>query len=92
MPFNNAARQLVFTESGRGVETTIVDGRFVDRRMTTVDEAAIREELAEIMVAFRCDFDVVAHANKQAEPYLLEANRNVAAVDVGVEAFLRPQT
>ena len=92
MPFNNAARQLVFSESGRGVETTIVDGRIVmrDRRMTTVDEAAIREELAEIMVAFRRDFDVVAHANQQATPYLLEANRSVATVDVGVEGFLRP--
>jgi 5-methylthioadenosine/S-adenosylhomocysteine deaminase len=92
MPFNNAARQLVFSESGRGVETTIVDGRIVmrDRRMTTVDEAAIREELAEIMVTFRRDFDGVAHANQQATPYLLEANRNLATVDVGVEAFLRP--
>ncbi len=61
-----------------------------DRRMTTVDEAAVREELAEIMVAFRRDFDVVAHANQQATPYLLEANRSVATVDVGVEGFLRP--
>ena len=57
---------------------------------TTVDEAAIREELAEIMVAFRRDFGVVAHANHQATPYLLEANRSVATVDVGVERFLRP--
>ena len=40
MPFNSATRQLVFSESGRGVETTIVDGRIVmrDRRMVTVDE------------------------------------------------------
>src|SRR5260370_39736603 len=89
---SDAARQLVFRESGRGVETPIVDGRIVmrDRRMTTVDEAAIREELAEIMVAFRRDFDMVAHANQQATPYLLEANRSVATVDVGVEGFLRP--
>jgi 5-methylthioadenosine/S-adenosylhomocysteine deaminase len=93
MPFNSAARQLVFSESGRGVETTIVDGRIVmrNRRMTTVDEAAIWEELAEIMVAFRRDFDMVAQANQQATPYLLEANRSVAAVDVGVERFLHPQ-
>jgi hypothetical protein len=33
---------------------------------------------------------VVAHANQQATPYLLEANRSVATVDVGVEGFLRP--
>jgi len=36
------ARQLVFGESGRGVETTIVDGGIVmrDRRLLTIDEAA----------------------------------------------------
>jgi 5-methylthioadenosine/S-adenosylhomocysteine deaminase len=60
-----------------------------DRRMTTVDETTVREELAEIMVAFRRDFDAIAHANQQATPYLLEANRSVATVDIGVEGFLR---
>jgi 5-methylthioadenosine/S-adenosylhomocysteine deaminase len=90
MPFNNAARQLVFSESGRGVETTIVDGRIVmrDRRVTTVDEGALREELADIMVAFRRDFGIVAAANSEAAPYLLAANRNVAKFDVGLERFL----
>jgi hypothetical protein len=61
-----------------------------DRRMTTVDEANAREELAEIMVAFRRDFDAFAHANQQATPYLLEANRSVATVEFGGEGFLRP--
>ena len=47
-PLNSVARQLVFGEAGRGVETTIVDGRIVmrDRRMVTIDEAALRSELA----------------------------------------------
>jgi 5-methylthioadenosine/S-adenosylhomocysteine deaminase len=90
MPFNNAARQLVFSESGRGVETTIVAGRIVmrNRRMTTVDEAAILEELSGIMTAFRRDFGVVAAANREATPYLLEANANVAKFDLGVDRFL----
>ena len=90
MPFNNATRQLVYSESGRGVETTIVDGRIVmrDRRMTTVDEAALREELAEMMPRFRREFATVAAASERAKPYLLAANRNVAAVDVGVNRFL----
>jgi 5-methylthioadenosine/S-adenosylhomocysteine deaminase len=92
MPFNDATRQLVYSESGRGVETTIVDGRVVmrNRQMTTVDERAIREELAEIMIAFRRDFESVSKANAKATPYLLQANRNVATVDVGVERYLRP--
>src|SRR2546423_9242748 len=44
LPYNSAARQLVYTESGRGVETVIVDGRTVirDRRVTTIDEDALR--------------------------------------------------
>ena len=94
MPFNSAVRQLVFSESGRGVETTIVDGRVVmrNRRMVTVDEAAIRAELAEMMPKFRQDFAVVAAANLEAQPYLLEANARVAKHDVGIERFLEGGT
>ena len=94
MPFNNAARQLVFSESGRGVETTIIDGRVVmrNRRMVTVDEAAIHAELADLMPKFRQDFARVAAANEQAKPYLLEANARVARHDVGVERFLEGGT
>ena len=90
MPFNNATRQLVFSESGRGVETSIVDGRIVmrDRKMVTVDEAALRVELEETMARFRRDFAEVARANEQARPYLLAANAAVARFDVGVERFL----
>jgi 5-methylthioadenosine/S-adenosylhomocysteine deaminase len=90
VPFNDASRQLVYSESGRGVETTIVDGRVVmrDRRMTTVDEASLREKLTGMMPRFRRDFAAVAAASERARPYLLAANRNVAAVDVGVNRFL----
>src|SRR4051794_13150207 len=47
LPYNSAARQLVYTESGRGVETVIVDGRIVvkDRRLTTINEDALRREV-----------------------------------------------
>jgi cytosine/adenosine deaminase-related metal-dependent hydrolase len=94
MPFNNATRQLVFSESGRGVETSIVDGRVVmrNRRMTTVDEAEIRTELAGVMPGFRTDFATVAAANARAAPYLLRANGNIATFDVGVERFLEGAT
>jgi len=47
-PLNSAERQLVFSETGRGVETTIVDGRVIlrERHITTIDEAALSDELA----------------------------------------------
>ena len=49
LPYNSAARQLVYTEAGRGVESVIVDGRVVmkDRKVTTIDEDALRREVAE---------------------------------------------
>ena len=89
MPLNNPVRQMVYSESGRGVETAIVDGRVVmrNRRMTTVDEDAIRAELQDVMLKFRRDFGELATANREATPFLLEANRNVSAVDVGIERF-----
>ena len=75
-PLNSVARQLVFSESGRGVETTIVDGKIVmlERRITTIDEDALRDELASVMPTFRRDFAKIAEANRQAIPYLLAAN------------------
>jgi 5-methylthioadenosine/S-adenosylhomocysteine deaminase len=89
MPFNNAARQLVFSESGRGVETTIVNGRVVmrDRRMTTVNEAELRAELADLMVKFRHDHALLAGAGEAAQPWLLDALSRVTQHDIGIERF-----
>lgn len=94
MPLNSIARQLVFSECGRGVETTIVGGRIVmrDRRMTTIDESALRSELRELMPAFRHDFEQVRSAGLQAYPYLHQANRNVGRQDVGLHRFVGRRT
>jgi cytosine/adenosine deaminase-related metal-dependent hydrolase len=61
LPFNSAARQLVYTEAGRGVQTVIVDGRVVmrDRRMLTIDEDALRAEVTGLMRHFIADYDAV---------------------------------
>jgi 5-methylthioadenosine/S-adenosylhomocysteine deaminase len=90
-PLNSAARQLVFSETGRGVETVIVDGELVmrERRVTTIDEAALREELAALMPAFRRDFARVASANAPVIPYLLAANERLKSHDVGLDRFVR---
>jgi cytosine/adenosine deaminase-related metal-dependent hydrolase len=91
MPLNSVARQLVYSETGRGVETVIVDGRIVmrDRRLTTIDEAAFAAELREVMHGFRSDFAQVAARNAPIIPYLLEANRRVAAEPLGPYPFIR---
>ena len=51
VPLNSVARQLVFTESGRAVETVIVDGRVImqDRRILKVDEAKVRETVERVL-------------------------------------------
>jgi 5-methylthioadenosine/S-adenosylhomocysteine deaminase len=75
-PPNSVARQLVFSEVGRGVETTIAEGEVVmfERRITTIDEAALRGELPSLMPAFRRDFAKIAEANQHVVPYLLALN------------------
>jgi 5-methylthioadenosine/S-adenosylhomocysteine deaminase len=90
VPLNSVARQLVFTESGRGVETVIVDGRIVvrDRKITTIDERALREEVAELMKELRKDIDAVVARNQKMMPYLMEANRRTWATDIGLNRYI----
>ena len=90
VPLNSVARQLVFTESGRGVETVIVDGRVVvrDRKITTIDERALREEVADIMKVLRKDIDAVVARNQRMMPYLMEAHRRTWAADIGLNRYV----
>lgn len=90
VPLNSAARQLVFTESGRSVEHVMVDGRFVvrDRKLTTVDERALREEVSELMVALRRDLRAVMERNEKMLPYLMEAHRRTWETDIGLHRYV----
>jgi 5-methylthioadenosine/S-adenosylhomocysteine deaminase len=83
-PFNSAARQMVFSETGRGVHTVVVDGRVVlhEGRFTTVDEQAFRQELREVMQSVDRDYAELVVRQKPAIPYLLEANRNLAMAEL----------
>jgi len=71
-------------------EKTIVGGRVVVRggRMTTVDEAAFRAELQDVMPAFRRDFEALRRTSLKAAPALLDATQRLMAVDVGLDRFL----
>jgi 5-methylthioadenosine/S-adenosylhomocysteine deaminase len=90
VPLNSVARQVVFTEGGRGVETVIVDGRVVvkDRRITTIDERALREEIAGLMRVLRKDIAAVVERNNALLPYLMEAQRRTWEVDIGVHRYV----
>jgi len=90
LPFNSAARQLVYTETGRGVETVIVDGRVVvdRRRVTTIDEDALRREVAGLMPHVLADFDKLVQSRKAALPHMLAAHRRVWQTEIGLQRFL----
>ena len=90
LPYNSAARQLVYTEAGRGVESVIVDGRVViqGRKVKTIDEDALRREVADLMRHFIADYDAIVASRKRALPYMLEAHRKVWQADIGMNRFV----
>ena len=90
LPYNSAARQLVYTEAGRGVESVIVDGRVVmkERKLTTLDEDALRREVADLMRHFIADYDAIVESRKRALPYMMEAHRRMWQPDIGLHRFI----
>jgi len=90
IPLNSIARQLVYTEAGRGVETVVIDGRVVmqDRKMKTFDEAALKREIEDIMVTLRRDMDDVATKVAAIYDDLLSAYRRTWAQDVGINRYV----
>lgn len=61
-PFNSAARQLVFTETGRAIRHVWVGGQQVvrDGRCTLIDENKIQHEVEAIMPAVRRNLNAFA--------------------------------
>lgn len=90
VPFNSAARQLVFSEAGRAVETVLVGGRPVVRngKLVTVDEAALAAKVGEIAPAFRKDAQALAARNADLIAPLLNANREAWKVSLGFERYI----
>ena len=93
LPYNSAARQLVYSETGRAIDTVVVDGRVVIAGgvVQTIDEDALRGEVAELMEGFRADFADVVASRAAALPHLLDAHRRVWDTEVGLERFI-PRT
>jgi len=90
VPFNSAARQIVFSESGRAVDTVLVGGRPVVRgcKLVTVDETALAAAVEKVAPAFRRDAQALAARNADLVPPLLNANREAWKVPLGFERYI----
>jgi cytosine/adenosine deaminase-related metal-dependent hydrolase len=90
VPFNSAARQIVFAEAGRAVETVLVGGRLVvrNRRLVTVDEATLAAEMEKIAPEFRRNAQALATRNTDLLAPLLNANREAWKVRLGFERYI----
>ena len=90
LPYNSAARQLVYTETGRSITDVIIDGRVVikDRVVKTIDEDALRREVAGLMQHFVPEYEAIVRKRAVALPYLREAHGRVWATDLKLHRFL----
>jgi 5-methylthioadenosine/S-adenosylhomocysteine deaminase len=77
VPFNSAVRQLVFADSGRAIETVLVNGRVVVRngRMETIDEAALRALVERAMPTVHRDMARMRDDFGKVRPYLEAVQR-----------------
>jgi len=80
LPLNNVVRQLVYSESGRGVRTVIVDGTVVvdNARMASVDYAALVEEATELGAIYAQDARTHRENLAGAGPFIAEIVRRHA--------------
>jgi len=86
VPLNSAARQLVYSDSGRTIRTVIVDGRVVvrDGRSARVDEAGLREEIEGLMPALRGDVGRLQEGYARVRPFLDEVQQRAWAMPLPV--------
>jgi 5-methylthioadenosine/S-adenosylhomocysteine deaminase len=90
VPFNSAARQIVYSETERSVETVVVDGQVVveNRKIITIDYAALQDEVTELMGPLLGDLRNVRARLTEMTPYLEEAARRALAVDIGISRYI----
>ncbi len=90
VPMNSAARQVVFTETGAAVRTVIVDGEVVveNGRMTTIDEAALRAEIVDLMDELTYDAAQVAERYAPIRAAIVEASRRSWEHELSINRYI----
>jgi 5-methylthioadenosine/S-adenosylhomocysteine deaminase len=81
MPLNDVVKHLVFSENGSSIETVMVAGRIVSEngRLTTVDEEAVFDEIAELAPAYLAEHTELERRNTVFEPAMAEIHRRATA-------------
>jgi hypothetical protein len=90
VPLTNALNQLVYGEDGRSVRTVLVDGRVVvrDGRVTTLDETALRAEVADLIGEWMEALQPAAGWAQRLAPMFDAVYRRCAAEHVGVNRWV----
>jgi 5-methylthioadenosine/S-adenosylhomocysteine deaminase len=90
VPLRELRRQLLYGEVGANVRTTIVAGRVVveDGRVATIDETALREEVAALWPRYRDVYERAMAAAAPLVPIWRGLYRRLAARDVGFSRWL----
>lgn len=89
MPLNDVAKHLVYSENGSSIETVMVAGRIVVQkgRLTTIDEQAVFDEIAELVPAYLAEHADLERRNKIFEPVMAEIHRRATQVDIGLNRY-----
>jgi cytosine/adenosine deaminase-related metal-dependent hydrolase len=89
-PFNSAARQLVYAETGRGLRHVWVGGERIvaDGRSTRVDEAGVIRQVEAMMPRVRQDIDALARQADIVEPAMQAIQARAFATDIGFDRYL----
>jgi 5-methylthioadenosine/S-adenosylhomocysteine deaminase len=90
-PLNQPVRQLVYSESGRSVDTVLVNGRVVveAKVIRTVDEQALLQEVNKIGQSLLREHKKAHQAADKLQPYLDRMYRRCVEEDVGLNRYSR---
>jgi 5-methylthioadenosine/S-adenosylhomocysteine deaminase len=88
IPLHDPIRQLAFSATSECVRTSIIGGRVVmrDRVIQSLDEAALKAEVAEAAERFRRDYFPAMQAGAQrVEPYVRRVYERCTGLAVGLD-------
>lgn len=82
-PLHHLPNQLVYSETGRSVETVIIHGKLVmeDRHLLTLDEAAILAQLRTLWAEYQAHHQRGVEASQRLFPALCQVHRTASGLE-----------